>query len=119
MDGMFLSQIRRPLHSGLDEQWSGSEHAKKYPCPVSSIHANAEHQSAQHLHLATPALLHTFLPSPLSAPIMPGHARHDTALIHGLSATEVQTLSEACIEAKSKAYCKFDLPKISQQLTGH
>lgn len=50
---------------------------------------------------------------------MPGHARHDTALIHGLSATEVQTLSEACIEAKSKAYCKFDLPKISQQLTGH
>lgn len=37
---------------------------------------------------------------------MPGHARHDTALIHGLSTTEVQKLSEACVEAKAKAYCK-------------
>lgn len=35
-----------------------------------------------------------------------GHSRHDTALIHGLSATEVQKLSEACIEAKGRAYCK-------------
>jgi len=35
-----------------------------------------------------------------------GHARHDTALIHGLSASEVADLSEACIEAKSRAYCK-------------
>ncbi|KAM0714873.1 hypothetical protein Q7P37_009337 [Cladosporium fusiforme] len=35
---------------------------------------------------------------------MPGHARHDTALIHGLSTTEVQKLSEACVEAKAKAY---------------
>lgn len=35
-----------------------------------------------------------------------GHSRHDTALIHGLSATEVQQLSEACVEAKSRAYCK-------------
>ncbi|KAK5127147.1 hypothetical protein LTR85_008507 [Meristemomyces frigidus] len=36
-----------------------------------------------------------------------GHSRHDTALIHGLSASEVQRLSETCIEAKSKAYCPY------------
>lgn len=35
-----------------------------------------------------------------------GHQRHDTALIHGLSASEVSRLSEACVEAKSRAYCK-------------
>ncbi|KAK4507969.1 hypothetical protein PRZ48_001704 [Zasmidium cellare] len=37
----------------------------------------------------------------------PGHARHDTALIHGLSSTEVQRLSETSIEAKAKAYCPY------------
>ncbi|KAK5131903.1 hypothetical protein LTR08_000491 [Meristemomyces frigidus] len=36
-----------------------------------------------------------------------GHARHDTALIHGLSGSEVQTLSETCIEAKGRAYCPY------------
>nr|POF26183.1 cytidine deaminase [Quercus suber] len=36
-----------------------------------------------------------------------GHSRHDTALIHGLSASEVQELSEACIEAKARAYCPY------------
>ncbi|KAK5117614.1 hypothetical protein LTR62_005037 [Meristemomyces frigidus] len=36
-----------------------------------------------------------------------GHSRHDTALIHGLSATEVQRLWETCIEAKAKAYCPY------------
>lgn len=35
-----------------------------------------------------------------------GHVRHETALRHGLTTTEVQSLSEACIEAKSRAYCK-------------
>lgn len=34
-----------------------------------------------------------------------GHSRHDTALIHGLSAGDVEKLSETCIEAKSRAYC--------------
>lgn len=42
-----------------------------------------------------------------------GHSRHDTALIHGLSASEVQKLSEACVEAKRRAYCKsISLPII-------
>ncbi|TKA22549.1 hypothetical protein B0A50_08090 [Salinomyces thailandicus] len=36
-----------------------------------------------------------------------GHSRHDTALIHGLSASEVATLSESCIEAKTRAYCPY------------
>ncbi|KAI7235582.1 cytidine deaminase [Hortaea werneckii] len=36
-----------------------------------------------------------------------GHSRHDTALIHGLSTSEVQQLSEACIEAKGRAYCPY------------
>ncbi|KXT04634.1 hypothetical protein AC578_2097 [Pseudocercospora eumusae] len=37
----------------------------------------------------------------------PGHARHDTALIHGLSQSDVQKLSESCVDAKSKAYCPY------------
>ncbi|GAB7364458.1 hypothetical protein MBLNU230_g5268t1, partial [Neophaeotheca triangularis] len=36
-----------------------------------------------------------------------GHSRHDTALIHGLSTTEVQQLHEACVEAKGRAYCPY------------
>ncbi|KAK4560826.1 hypothetical protein LTR86_005406 [Recurvomyces mirabilis] len=36
-----------------------------------------------------------------------GHSRHDTALIHGLAAADVQRLSEVCIEAKAKAYCPY------------
>ena len=36
---------------------------------------------------------------------MPGHSRQDTALIHGLSGTEVDKLAEACVDAKAKAYC--------------
>ncbi|KAK5738367.1 hypothetical protein LTR17_006086 [Elasticomyces elasticus] len=36
-----------------------------------------------------------------------GHSRHDTALIHGLSASDVQKLSETCIEAKRRAYCPY------------
>ena len=47
--------------------------------------------------------------SPESKP--KGHQRHDTALIHGLSASEVAKLSEACIEAKGRAYCKHSCPK--------
>ena len=41
----------------------------------------------------------------MSDPLKPksGHARHDTALIHGLSASEVQSLSEACIDM----VCRF------------
>lgn len=39
----------------------------------------------------------------------PSHSRHDTALIHGLSTSDVQALSTACIEAKERAYCKFGL----------
>lgn len=34
-----------------------------------------------------------------------GHTRQDTALMHGLSTTEVQKVWEACDEAKSRAYC--------------
>nr|POF12883.1 cytidine deaminase [Quercus suber] len=36
-----------------------------------------------------------------------GHSRHDTALIHGLSTSEVQQLSEACTQAKERAYCPY------------
>ncbi|CZT24784.1 related to cytidine deaminase [Ramularia collo-cygni] len=42
-----------------------------------------------------------------TTPSKAGHSRHDTALIHGLSATEVQQLSEACVEAKARAYCPY------------
>ncbi|KAM0695883.1 hypothetical protein Q7P36_004366 [Cladosporium allicinum] len=38
---------------------------------------------------------------------MPGHSRQDTALIHGLSTSDVDRLAEACVEAKSKAYCPY------------
>jgi cytidine deaminase len=47
----------------------------------------------------------------------PGHSRHDTALIHGLSTGEVQKLSEKSIEAKAKAYCKA-LVAGSEQMIG-
>lgn len=114
-----MSQIPRPLHSGLDEHVAAASMLRNTLVQSQESTQTPNFKVSKHLYLATPALLHTFLPSPLSAPIMPGHARHDTALIHGLSATEVQTLSEACIEAKSKAYCKFNLSKISQQLPGH
>ncbi|KAF2481093.1 cytidine deaminase-like protein [Neohortaea acidophila] len=36
-----------------------------------------------------------------------GHTRQDTALMHGLSTTEVQKVWEACDEAKSRAYCPY------------
>ncbi|WPG98873.1 hypothetical protein R9X50_00167200 [Acrodontium crateriforme] len=36
-----------------------------------------------------------------------GHARHDTALIYGLSTTEVERLNESCVEAKARAYCPY------------
>ena len=50
-----------------------------------------------------------FFPPTMSSPptkSKPGHSRHETALIHGLSSSEVQKLSEACVEAKAKAYCQ-------------
>lgn len=57
----------------------------------------------------------------MSSPIRTksGHARHDTALIHGLSTTEVQKLSEACIEAKGRAYCKLRYGPRFGPLAGH
>lgn len=51
----------------------------------------------------------SFSPSAMSSPpskSKSGHSRHETALIHGLASSEVQKLSESCVEAKSKAYCK-------------
>ncbi|KAL1302473.1 hypothetical protein AAFC00_002864 [Neodothiora populina] len=42
-----------------------------------------------------------------STPSKPTHARHDTALIHGLSTSEVDALSSAAAEAKAKAYCPY------------
>lgn len=36
-----------------------------------------------------------------------GHSRHDTALIHGLSSSEVQLLQDKCVEAKARAYCEL------------
>ncbi|KXL47195.1 hypothetical protein M433DRAFT_548340 [Acidomyces richmondensis BFW] len=41
-----------------------------------------------------------------------GHSRHDTALIHGLSTSEVDKLSAACIDAKAKAYCPYSHFKV-------
>lgn len=40
-----------------------------------------------------------------------GHSRHDTALIHGLSTSEVEKLAETCVEAKSRAYCELRIAK--------
>ena len=54
-----------------------------------------------------PSSLPLFEMSAPSVPSKPQHSRHDTALIHGLSTSEVQALSEACIEAKERAYCKL------------
>jgi hypothetical protein len=56
--------------------------------------------------LLLPSLFSLFEMSAPSVPSKPQHSRHDTALIHGLSTSEVQALSEACIEAKERAYCK-------------
>jgi len=42
-----------------------------------------------------------------SYPSKPLHSRHDTALIHGLSTTEVQRLSETSVAAKGNAYCPY------------
>ena len=44
-----------------------------------------------------------------------GHARHETALIHGLSQAEVQKLSESCVEAKGRAYCKWQYRLVSKR----
>ncbi|KAK8205268.1 hypothetical protein M8818_004980 [Zalaria obscura] len=44
------------------------------------------------------------------------HSRHNTALIHGLSTTEVQTLSAACIEAKERAYCPYSKFRVGAAL---
>ncbi|KAK4984904.1 hypothetical protein LTR50_006310 [Elasticomyces elasticus] len=46
----------------------------------------------------------TMTPDPSTDPT---HSHHDLALIHGLSATEVQTLTARCIEAKDRAYCPY------------
>ncbi|KAK3691634.1 hypothetical protein LTR37_018513 [Vermiconidia calcicola] len=37
----------------------------------------------------------------------PGHTRHGTALIHGLSSSDVQKLAKTCVEAKTRAYCPY------------
>ncbi|KAG9662082.1 cytidine deaminase, partial [Aureobasidium melanogenum] len=51
-----------------------------------------------------------------SVPSKPQHSRHDTALIHGLSTSEVQALSEACIEAKERAYCPYSKFRVGASL---
>ncbi|PSK42201.1 Cytidine deaminase [Elsinoe australis] len=43
----------------------------------------------------------------MSYPNKPTHARHETALIHGLSTAEFAKLTETCTDAKSKAYCPY------------
>ena len=57
--------------------------------------------------LATFSLSSSSTMSSSPPPSKPGHSRHETALIHGLSQSEVQKLSEACVEAKSRAYCQL------------
>ncbi|KAF4547599.1 Cytidine deaminase-like protein [Elsinoe fawcettii] len=43
----------------------------------------------------------------MSYPNKPTHARHETALIHGLSTAEFARLTEVCTDAKSRAYCPY------------
>lgn len=59
--------------------------------------------------LPSPPLPFPFSPFAMSdeSDYQRGHARHDTALIHGLSQAEVQKLSASCVEAKSRAYCEW------------
>jgi len=35
------------------------------------------------------------------------HSQQETTPIHGLSASDIRKLSESCIEAKGRAYCKY------------
>ena len=76
-------------------------YAQIYTARVSSLHAT--HFPKYLYHSPT----QSELSSSLFLFTMPGHSRQDTALIHGLSGTEVDKLAEACVEAKSKAYCTF------------
>ncbi|GAB7352734.1 hypothetical protein MBLNU459_g3088t2 [Dothideomycetes sp. NU459] len=46
----------------------------------------------------------------------PSHSRHDTALIHGLSTSDVQALSKASIEAKERAYCPYSKFRVGAAL---
>jgi hypothetical protein len=73
-------------------------HAQIYTVQVSNLHATILPLSH---HLTQSDLFFPLSPSST----MPGHSRSDTALIYGLSTTEVEKLAEACVEAKSKAYC--------------
>ncbi|KJX95834.1 cytidine deaminase like protein [Zymoseptoria brevis] len=45
-----------------------------------------------------------------------GHARSDTALIYGLSATDVQSLQDKCTEAKARAYCPYSKFRVGAAL---
>jgi hypothetical protein len=63
------------------------------------LHGNNATNTFQPTNTNLFLLLHLFT--------MPGHSRQDTALIHGLSTSDVDRLAEACVEAKSKAYCTF------------
>lgn len=90
-------------HDESDAHLGPSKFGRSVLCSI--LRGCSLHYSRAHISKATCGLpVHSPFPFPFP-PTMPGHSRSDTALIYGLSASEVEKLATACVEAKAKAYC--------------